>query len=320
MAVLIGTDEAGYGPNLGPLTVTATAWQVLDSSIDLYDQLAGIVSRTTRADGVAIADSKSLYSSSGSIAALETSVLACLFAMHERLPCNWIQLIEMIGDEQTVSGVRNEDWLEARQLKLPIKADPVSIKELGHRLRQVMSQSRAELTGVSLSSVFPAQFNAGIELHGNKATLLSMTTLRLISQVLSSHKNHDFTEIQIVCDKHGGRSKYAGLLQHCLTDQMIAIRQESLNISEYEWRESKCCYNARFIARGESFLPTALASMISKYVREVFMELWNQFWIQHLPKIRPTKGYPLDAKRFKKEIATMQHELGISDDSIWRIR
>ena len=24
--ILIGTDEAGYGPNLGPLTVTATAW------------------------------------------------------------------------------------------------------------------------------------------------------------------------------------------------------------------------------------------------------------------------------------------------------
>ena len=28
MTLVIGTDEAGYGPNLGPLVVAATAWQV----------------------------------------------------------------------------------------------------------------------------------------------------------------------------------------------------------------------------------------------------------------------------------------------------
>ena len=28
MTLIIGTDEAGYGPNLGPLVVAATAWRV----------------------------------------------------------------------------------------------------------------------------------------------------------------------------------------------------------------------------------------------------------------------------------------------------
>ncbi len=32
------------------------------------------------------------------------------------------------------------------------------------------------------------------------------------------------------------------------------------------------------------------------------------------------QGYPVDAKRFKKDIATMQKKIGISDEDIWRIR
>ena len=30
MGILIGMDEAGYGPNLGSLVVAATAWEVPD--------------------------------------------------------------------------------------------------------------------------------------------------------------------------------------------------------------------------------------------------------------------------------------------------
>ncbi len=32
MGYVLGTDEAGYGPNLGPLVVTATLWEVPDDS------------------------------------------------------------------------------------------------------------------------------------------------------------------------------------------------------------------------------------------------------------------------------------------------
>ena len=32
MTIVIGTDEAGYGPNLGPLVVAATAWRIFAST------------------------------------------------------------------------------------------------------------------------------------------------------------------------------------------------------------------------------------------------------------------------------------------------
>ena len=88
MAWLIGIDEAGYGPNLGPLSVGATAWHVeqrgarserrgtgcerrsnvgglalaeTDMSIDLYQRLADVVSPKPDGQRIAIADSKQLY-------------------------------------------------------------------------------------------------------------------------------------------------------------------------------------------------------------------------------------------------------------------
>ena len=48
------------------------------------------------------------------------------------------------------------------------------------------------------------------------------------------------------------------------------------------------------------------------------MAIWNQYWIKHLPEIKPTKGYPVDAKRFKSEIAELQSRLGLSDHLVWR--
>ena len=50
---LIGTDEAGYGPPLGPLVVAATVWELptttpSPSDVDLYDRLRHCVCR--RAD------------------------------------------------------------------------------------------------------------------------------------------------------------------------------------------------------------------------------------------------------------------------------
>ncbi|MFT7631390.1 MAG: hypothetical protein ACI87E_002428, partial [Mariniblastus sp.] len=44
----------------------------------------------------------------------------------------------------------------------------------------------------------------------------------------------------------------------------------------------------------------------------------NEFWIEQIPGLKPTKGYPVDAKRFKAEIAKVQAKLGITDEAVWR--
>ena len=82
MVFVLGTDEAGYGPNLGPLCVAATAWQMPDDAAadGLYDRLADVVcvERGENDARLAIADSKSLYKSGGTLQPLRAACLSRL--------------------------------------------------------------------------------------------------------------------------------------------------------------------------------------------------------------------------------------------------
>ena len=70
MGYIIGTDEAGYGPNLGPLVISATVWEAPDGvgGEGLFERLRGVVANTLpkRKDDSGLpvfADSKILYKS-----------------------------------------------------------------------------------------------------------------------------------------------------------------------------------------------------------------------------------------------------------------
>ena len=60
--------------------------------------------------------------------------------------------------------------------------------------------------------------------------------------------------------------------------------------------------------------------MASKYLRELAMLAFNDFWGQRVPGLKSTAGYPEDARRFKAEIAACQTRLQIPDRSLWRNR
>src|SRR5437588_4915474 len=116
MGYLIGTDEAGYGPNLGPLVVSATVWRVEDSprGVDLYERLYPAVTKDpcdasdprepSRNDAEAkprpatrlwIADSKVVYRPAQGLAALELGVqaaLGCCGTLPGDWPALWLAL------------------------------------------------------------------------------------------------------------------------------------------------------------------------------------------------------------------------------------
>ncbi|MDA1049790.1 MAG: hypothetical protein O3C40_04845 [Planctomycetota bacterium] len=318
MTLLIGTDEAGYGPNLGPLLISATAWRVPDddTDTDLYVRLHRVV----RADAsstshIPIADSKQLYKPGGGLRNLERGVFAALStcaASVDRWRDAWLVLASA-----DIKQWQRVPWYSDYDTALPIDLD----EELRGTDRSLFTEglpaANVSLAQIRSTAVFPARFNELVDRYDSKGSVLSLATLELVRNAL---EQHDDTNVLIQCDKHGGRNRYLAVLQTVFPDERVKILREGRAASVYRWVTPSRQIEIRFVAKGESFLPAALASMTSKYLRELAMKAFNAFWRQHLPSLKPTAGYPVDAKRFKAEIEAVQQKLGIEDRVFWRSR
>jgi len=292
--ILIGTDEAGYGPNFGPLVISATVWSMSP------DVRLPKLNAVLRKEGIDITDSKKLYHGGGSLSSLELGVwVAFLSADKTRVS------VRMNSDDPC----RQDDFFKG----VVTDTDP----GLTHKLADVFLTT-LESFGVRLLRnrclIFGVtDFNQRLDVCGSKGTLLSEATLEIVRDIFIEEPEYRLNGI-VLCDKHGGRNRYLDLLTRFFPDDFFRVIQESRSLSVYRSEELEF----HFQSKGESQLPVALASMFSKYLREVSMLNFNAFWHSHLPGLRPTAGYPADAKRFKAEIAATQARLGIDDDLIWR--
>jgi hypothetical protein len=368
MGILIGMDEAGYGPNFGPLVVAATAWEVPDEGsgfsvrdsddgepalagrggsatativrpakrrshddcVDLYGLLRNIVARRASERRIAIADSKTLYHPGLGLRQLERGVHAVLLAMRQSLDC-WSTMVHSCGADPDGHHGR-VCWPDGFDCRLPLDATADELARLAARLGRACDGCGVRPLAIRARLVFPEQFNALVERYGTKGAALSHITVGLLREVTGTLWATSSTSalppsafrpppsLYAVCDKHGGRNYYTALLQHHFSDHWVQPVLESHAESRYEWGDAESRVRVAFRTNGETFLPTALASMTAKYLRELAMRAFNQFWAAHVPDLRPTAGYPKDSHRFRQAIAAAQRKLGIDDHVLWRTR
>ncbi|HWB10353.1 MAG TPA: hypothetical protein VG826_14070 [Pirellulales bacterium] len=338
MGYIVGTDEAGYAPNLGPLVISATVWSVPGEpcGVDLYKLLRKVVVKTPgagkankankkagSANGASakdslprrllLADSKVVYRPPEGLGNLELGVLAAL-ALAGHRPTSWRGLWQVLDAEN--SGTLDRfPWHVDFERHVPLKADGRHLDHLAARLATEAEAAGVKLLAVRSRAVFPDHWNTLTDEH-NKSTALSLLTLELLSQVLSELPD---APVAVICDKHGGRNFYQGLLQQHVS-YLVEVYGEGRDESVYRWGPADCRTEVVFRTNAERYLPCAVASMTSKYLRELSMLAFNHYWNRHLPDLRPTAGYPVDAGRFKADIAAMQATLGIDDRILWRNR
>lgn len=349
MPYLIGIDEAGYGPNLGPLVIAASVWRVsgpLPEDRQLDARVARVIARqaprkrralagatagaipsksstatktTARRQPprrVRIADSKAIYSPQVGLGPLEQNVLAMLAACG-RDAADWQAFWQCVAP-LAIEHRDAELWNLGFNPRLPVAADCALVARLGARVARGLEAAGLQLLGVRAAVLFPAQFNQRIDEMGSKGAALSHATITLAAECLAECTATE--EVRVQGDKHGGRHYYGPVLQKQFPEWLVEVHDEGAARSLYRFGPAERRVEFSFCAGGEAALPIALASMFAKYLRELSMRAFNQFWCARVPDLRPTAGYPSDARRFKRAIAGVQAELGIDDAMLWRSR
>ncbi len=315
MARVWGMDEAGYGPNLGPLVVALTCWEVPDVAFDFWSKLGGSCSRegTQNRTRLHIADSKVVHNSADGIAPLELSAWTLL--QQAQYLSNDIRAMVSNGHDLPALKPVNESGVQhCFEYSLPVEADGTLVSVLSAQLGADLDCSQVKCLGIWADIIWPAHFNELVGVHGNKSNVLTYLSLNLLASRWST--DDAFPQL-VLADRHGGRKFYAGPLQGIVGESgFITVLSETKERSRYRIQTTEI----EFAEKSERHFAVATASIVAKYLRELAMLEFNAFWSHHQGDLKPTKGYPEDARRFLADIQQTIDRLQIPMSTIWRER
>ncbi|HBI45931.1 MAG TPA: hypothetical protein DDY78_24205 [Planctomycetales bacterium] len=316
MAWIVGVDEAGYGPNLGPFVMTSVACRVDDAQADacLWTALAPAVRRAAdAADGrFAVDDSKAVYNTTRGLAALEHGVLAALW----RDASTPLSAFLGFCAKSTLTELDAEAWYTGAG-SLPGHAPAEEITVASTLFDGACAAAGVHGWKVCSVVICTPRFNALLDAAGSKGAVLADALGELLRAAQAFAPADESLTFHI--DKHGGRNAYAAQIQHALSADFVQPLREGMSASVYRvlgiGREMRLTFQPRC---DSAHFCTALASMVSKYLRERLMEEFNRFWLERTPGLKPTAGYPGDARRFFDAIRPAAQRLGIAEAALWR--
>jgi ribonuclease HII len=316
MPWIIGIDEAGYGPNLGPFVMSAVACRVPAelAAANLWQALGPAVRRHGERgpDRLLIDDSKLVHSGARALRNLEAALWSALHP--EAAPLTVTDFINRFCHKYH-DDLAAEPWY-AGATGLPLQAAAAEWQAVAERFRAACGERGVSFAFARSVIVCPRRFNELLDRHDSKAAVLAVALAELL---LAAQPACPEEPLFIYVDKHGGRNNYAAQLRPAFADGILMADEEGAERSVYRLHGARRAVQVTFQPRADGdHLCVALASMLSKYLREVLMEQFNRFWQQHVPGLKATAGYPTDALRFFADIREAVGRLGIAEGHLWR--
>ncbi|VTR99510.1 hypothetical protein : Uncharacterized protein OS=Planctomyces maris DSM 8797 GN=PM8797T_07342 PE=4 SV=1 [Tuwongella immobilis] len=316
MPWVIGLDEAGYGPNLGPLVQAASAVWVPQPTDCVWQKLASVVAKVAdarRGDArIWVDDSKKVHAHPQGDERLERTVLTLTTGQ----ATTWEQWLgrHAIGD--SLADLRGESWFDGA-FDLPWAASTSEIAAGHAAFVDACATAGIQLGGIWAVITPTPRFNAWLDQDTSKGAVLARGVMALLQATRQAIPGEDALEYAI--DKQGGRHFYAPMLQTAFPDAWVTPISERASGSRYRLDGVERTIHLNFEPKADGHHWTvALASMVCKYLRELSMHQFNRFWQSHVSPLTVTAGYPVDAKRFYAQIQPAMARLGLSEAQVWR--
>lgn len=301
MAVLIGIDEAGYGPLLGPLVVSSFAMSLPDEDLksNHWQILSQAVSREKRnlRGRVLITDSKKAFNRKSGLGHLESTSL-CFLKQLGYNPANTLELLEILCPE-CLERVAEYQWYQNLDKHL-LDTEKTVIDISSSVLSKTMKKFNFEVLGLKSVCMDVGYYNSWLDKLDNKSAVVFMTVCSFISEAFEKHGKQN---LQIIVDRQGGRKNYTRELMKMFPDVELKVIKETDMVSSYSLSSADKNMKIHFAVKADlNHIPVCVSSIVSKFVRELLMEKLNQYFIEYSPHLKPTAGYWTDGQRFLKDI------------------
>lgn len=326
----VGIDEAGYGPNMGPLVMTAVVAEATECirpdqgparSIDLWSDLAATVDRAGGDPGrLWVDDSKAVLRGGKGRDRLESTCLAALHAAGLGAPGSLAELVQALG-AGTPEDAELSPWFgpPPSAAAWPWIVSREVTEGLHSRRSLAPPCGTWRLVAIESVVIGPERFNAGLEASGSKAEVHFGAFARLLQRAWQ--RAGDGATTFVTGDKHGGRHYYLEPLSRAFPDSWIDRGPERPESSRYTIRDGTRRVELNLIPKADRTDGlVALASIVSKAVREIWMDGFNAYWRSRVPGLRPTAGYPVDARRFRLDIEDAAAAEGCDPSRWWRAK
>ena len=212
MAVVAGIDEAGYGPLLGPLVVSAAAFRVRDEAggADLWDLFSSVITREAprKTGRLQVADSKVVHRGPNGPRALEENLLPFLGLLWP-LPGSVRGLMRNLRCENA-QHIGGYPWYRDCDPGMPRRVKAEHILERSRDLQAKLAAAGAAFCGARTEALDVAEFNREVRKAGCKSVPLARRVA-----VLMAHLWETLGEEKLVLfvDKQGGRNRYSSFLR-----------------------------------------------------------------------------------------------------------
>lgn len=275
---LIGVDEAGLGPLLGPLCLAAFC--------------------TTRSWLNPVKDSKKLHK--------KDNLFPLISACEVYLPGFDYKTFKDIAIDQL--GPWPEPWFLASRRE----GAEQNLESLGP---QIIKPEKALGDSLFCLSAGVSHYNASLDETGNKSETTSQYLSKIVKMAIADSK--DYERLTFWIDRQGGRKHYAPLVESWGVTLNIHKESPELSRYRGHIQGKPCEVNFA-VKADATHHPVAAASCFAKLRREIAMEQFNSWWRKKMPELQTTAGYWEDGLRFLQEVELLRSSLNINLDSLRR--